>query len=161
MKSINPDIIITNAEGEYLVILQIKITQGLINSPTNQPHIFDALKATMVALNCPIGVLIINQDITILRDSFEQSNGDSISIANQATIKSLNIPEKDSYTTNYSLGAEFEDQVQKWFVQLQSESCPYEQQEEASKIFDPLTLSLIRGGEIRAGHPRLLDEVHA
>ena len=148
MNTIHPDIVVVNSDGEYLIIVEVKLHANPSHLAINQ------LKYLMASIGCSVGFVVAGEQIFLLRDSLEKSRGESITVVGEAKLPEHLLPSVDKqWRGNRHL--EFESRVQRWFEQLKQmsnlETLPSDLQE---LLGDPAIINLLRFGEIRAAGPR-------
>lgn len=149
MAAVQPDIVVISPDGEYLMIVEVKLNDIFAR---NQETI-DQLKYLMASTSCSVGLLICGERVVLLRDSFEQSNGESISIVGEAVLPdSLLPPADDQRQGNRYL--EFELRVQRWLEKLQLVSNVKDLPDDLERLLGEPIIGLLRLGEVRAARPR-------
>ena len=68
-----PDIIVTSQDGEYLMLVEVKLKHISIAKSA-----IEQLKHTMASIGCSVGFLVAGERVSLLRDSLEKYNGESI-----------------------------------------------------------------------------------
>jgi hypothetical protein len=113
MKTSHPDIIVTSPDGEYLMIVEVKL-----NDVREQgQYAMNQLKRYMIELGCSLGLLVAGERVIVLRDSFDDSQGSSIRVVGEARLPNYLLPPVDEqWRGNPYL--EFESQVQRWLEKL-------------------------------------------
>ncbi|EKV03174.1 hypothetical protein Lepto7375DRAFT_5456 [Leptolyngbya sp. PCC 7375] len=149
MSKAHPDIVVVSPDGEYLVIVEVKLNDHL-------PHRQDAieqLKSLMASMGCSVGLAVTGDHILLLRDSLEKSHGESIAVVGEAMLPDHLLPSADEqWQGNY--GLEFESRVQLWLETLKQASSLENLPSDLKQLFSEPTISLLRLGEIRAAGPR-------
>lgn len=146
---VQPDIVVTSPDGDYLIVVEVKLN----DTPDRDPNVIKQLTQLMAFLSCPVGLLVIGEHVVLLRDSLEQSNGESVAIVGEARLPdSLLPPINDQEKGNREL--EFELRVQRWLESLKNPSRAQELPSDLRKLFGEPILSLLQLGEVRAAGPR-------
>ena len=149
MKITHPDIIVMSPEGEYLMIVEVKLQDISIGSQ----YAIEQLKQTMASRGCSVGLLIAGERIILLRDSLEESNGKSIYIVGEAMLPTSLLPPADEQWQGKP-AIEFESRVQRWLEKLQLTSSIENLPNDLKKLLSEPIISLLRIGEVRAAVPR-------
>ena len=145
-----PDIIVVSPDGEYLMLVEIKMTSRSIDQASQA---ITQLKQYMLGLGCPNGLLIWGETIMLLQDSFEKSDGTSIQVISEAKLPgTLLLPQKSKSPTQ--AGWEFETRVQQWLEGLTLAANVQQLSEDLQHLFSEPILNLLRMGEIKSGGPR-------
>ncbi|MFM9160502.1 MAG: hypothetical protein ACKOPK_21960, partial [Dolichospermum sp.] len=103
----HPDIIVTSPDEEYLMIVEVKL--NYIN--IHRQSAMDRLKRSMIDFGCSVGLLVVGERVTVLRDSFDDSHGSSIYVVGEATLPHSFLPPADEQWQGNPY-FEFESQVQ-------------------------------------------------
>lgn len=149
MKAIQPDIVVTSPDGEYLIIVEVKLNDTVAH---NQKAI-KQLKYLMASMSCSVGLLIRGERIVLLRDSLKYSNGESISVVGEAILPDSFLPPADDrWKGNPYL--EFESRVQRWLEKLKLASNVKNLPNDLRRLLDEPVISLLRIGEVRSAGPR-------
>ncbi len=138
--SFEPDIIISTPDGRLMVIEAKVAIHDL-------PRTEEALKAYMVAMQYPFGLLITPEKGWVYRDSY--SSLSSASIQRVEEFDSVPIGAR----THLGTPLEFEAFVQRWIEDLAdfpNKSLPPQLKE----IVQGYVLPAISAGEVKAAHPR-------
>jgi hypothetical protein len=144
----HPDIVVVSPDGEYLVIVLIKLTSRSFDSV-----LIDCLKHFMLSLGCANGLLICGVTVTLLRDSLEQSDGSSIQVIGEAQLPETLLPSTQNQSPTQA-GWEFATKVQQWMEGLTLTTNVQKLPEDLQHLFSEPILNLLRIGEIRSGGPR-------
>ena len=157
MKTSHPDIIVTSPDGEYLMIVEVKLNDVNIHL-NNSNNIIDQLKGSMIGFGCSVGLLVAGKRVIVLRDSFDDSHGSSIHVVGEATLPhSLLPPADEQWKGNPYL--EFESQVQRWLEKLKLQTNVDSLPDDLRNLSGGRIINLLRFGEIRAGGPRAWSKV--
>ncbi|MBD1866818.1 type I restriction enzyme HsdR N-terminal domain-containing protein [Cyanobacteria bacterium FACHB-471] len=149
MTAVHPDIVVISPDGEYLMIVEVKLNDAF----TRHQEAIDQLKHLMASTSCSVGLLICGERVVLLRDSFEQSNGESISIVGEAVLPDSLLPPADhQWQGNRYL--EFESRVQQWLEKLKLVSSVKTLPNDLGRLLGEPIISLLRLGEVRAAGPR-------
>ncbi|MEO0349702.1 MAG: hypothetical protein AAF282_06595 [Cyanobacteria bacterium P01_A01_bin.15] len=149
MNTAHPDIVVVSPDGEYLVIVEVKLNDNL---PHRQGAI-KQLKSLMASMGCSVGLAVTGERILLLRDSLEKSHGESIAVVGEATLPENLLPANDEqWTGHYEL--EFESRIQQWLETVKQASSLDNLPSDLRQVFSEPTISLLRLGEIRAAGPR-------
>ena len=149
MKTSHPDIIVTSPDGEYLMIVEVKLN----DVSTHRNNIMDQLKGSMIGFGCSIGLLVAGERVIVLRDSFDDSQGSSIRVVGEARLPNYLLPAADEqWKGNPYL--EFESQVQRWLEKLKLQTSMESLPDDLRNLFGDWIINLLRLGEVRAGGPR-------
>lgn len=149
MKTVQPDIIVISPDGEYLMIVEVKLND---NGVKNQNAI-KQLKHLMASIGCSVGLVISDERVTLLRDSLEKLEGESISVVGEAKLPLSLLPPADEQWKG-KRGLEFESRVQRWLEKLQLTSSMESLPNDLRELLGEPIISLLRLGEIRAAGPR-------
>lgn len=150
MEISHPDIIVTSPDGEYLMIVEVKLN----NLGIHRQSAMDRLKRSMIDFGCSVGLLVAGDCVTVLRDSFDDSHGSSIYVVGEATLPhSLLPPPDEQWSGNLYLNRylEFESQVQRWLEKLKLQTNVESLPDDLKNLFGGRIINLLRIGEIRAG----------
>ena len=149
MKTSHPDIIVTSPDGEYLMIVEVKLN----DVTTHRNNIIDQLERSMIELGCSLGLLVTGERVILLRDSFDDSQGSSIRVVGEARLPNYLLPAGDEqWKGNPYL--EFESQVQRWLDKLKLQTSIDSLPDDLRNLFGGRIINLLRLGEVRAGGPR-------
>ncbi|MFG6105999.1 hypothetical protein U2F10_27375 [Leptothoe sp. EHU-05/26/07-4] len=149
MNTAHPDIVVVSPDGEYLIVVEVKLN----NSFTHRPSAIQQLKSLMVSMGCSVGLAVTGDHILLLRDSLEKSHGESIAVVSEAMLPEHLLPSaNEQWKGNY--GLEFESRVQQWLETLKQTSSLENLPSDLKQLFSEPTISLLRLGEIRAAGPR-------
>lgn len=149
MKTSQPDIIVISPDGEYLMIVEVKLNDIVVR----KPMAIEQLRQLMASRNCSLGILVSGECIVLLRDSLEQSNGASIRIVGEAKLPFSILPPADNQWEGKH-GLEFESRVQRWLEELKLPSSTKKLPDHLRELLDEQIISLLRLGEVRAAGPR-------
>ncbi|MFZ9738905.1 MAG: hypothetical protein ACO3EZ_12930 [Prochlorotrichaceae cyanobacterium] len=149
MQIAQPDIVVISPDGEYLMIVDVKLSDIVLHKRIA----IEQLKGLMLSRNCSIGVLVFGERIILLRDSLEQSNGASIHIVGEAKLPYSLLPPSD-YQWKGKDEIEFESQIQRWLEELKFSSSTEKLPDDLRKLFGEPIINLLRLGEVRAAGPR-------
>ncbi|MCG9891370.1 MAG: hypothetical protein MH252_09860 [Thermosynechococcaceae cyanobacterium MS004] len=149
MNTAHPDIVVVSPDGDYLIVVEVKINDSLAHRTSS----IEQLKRLMASVGCSVGLIVTGSRITLLRDSFEKSHGESIAVVSEARLPEHLLPTADEQWRGQH-GIEFESRVQRWLETLkQAPSLENLPSDLAGLLSEPV-ISLIRLGEIRAAGPR-------
>jgi hypothetical protein len=149
MKASHPDIIVTSPDGEYLMIVEVKLND--VNIYHNS--IIDQLKYSMIEFGCSLGLLVVGERVIVLQDSFDDSYGSSIRVVGEAKLPNYFLPPADGqWKGNPYL--EFESQVQRWLEKLKLQPSTDSLPDDLRALLSGRIINLLRLGEVRAGGPR-------
>jgi hypothetical protein len=146
MKIDQPDIIAIGPDGEYLMIVEVKLND-ISKSAIEQ------LKQIMASIGCSVGMVVSGERIILLRDSFEKSNGESINVVAQAHLPDSLLPSADEQWKGDKY-LEFESRVQKWLEQLKLPASTKNLPNDLKELLSEPIINLLRLGEVRAAGPR-------
>ena len=152
MKTSHPDIIVTSPDGEYLMIVEVKLN----DVSTHRNNIMDQLKGSMIGFGCSIGLLVAGERVIVLRDSFDDSQGSSIRVVGEARLPNYLLPPADEQWRGnpYLDYLEFESQVQRWLEKLKLQTNVDSLPDDLRNLLGGRIINLLRLGEVRAGGPR-------
>ncbi|WP_168645194.1 hypothetical protein [Dolichospermum sp. UHCC 0259] len=152
MKTSHPDIIVTSPDGEYLMIVEVKLNDINIHL-NNSNNIIDQLKGSMIGFGCSVGLLVAGERVIVLWDSLDDSQGSSIRVVGEARLPNYLLPPADKqWKGNPYL--EFESQVQRWLEKLKLQTSIDSLPDDLKNLFGGRIINLLRLGEVRAGGPR-------
>lgn len=143
-----PDILVAApGDSRVLLIVEAKL------QPARSGDLSSALKQYMLSMRVPTGLLVTRDSVSILRDTFEGESESSI--REVAEVPTRTIPELQPSLARAELsGAEFEDAVQSWLVQLRNRLV-HGYARGTDPIFAEHIMPALAAGEIRAGGPRM------
>ena len=149
MSTAHPDIVVVSPDGEYLIVVEVKLNDHL----PNRQDAIRQLKSLMVSMGCSVGLAITGDQILLLRDSLEKSEGESISVVGEALLpEHLLSSANEQWKGHYEL--EFEAQIQQWLETLKHTSSLENLPSDLRQLLREPTISLLRLGDIRAAGPR-------
>jgi hypothetical protein len=147
MKTSQADIIVTSQDGEYLIIVEVKLKNISVKNAIAQ------LKHTMASIGCSVGLVVAGDRVILLRDSLEKYNGESIHIVGEANLPdSLLPPADEQWKGNPQI--EFESRVQRWLEKLKLTASIENLPNDLRNLLGESIISLLRIGEVRAAGPR-------
>lgn len=149
MRTVQADIVVLSPDGEYLIIVEVKLN----NMVARKPIAIEQLRHLMASMNCSIGILVFGEQIVLLRDSLEQSNGASIDIVGEARLPYSLLPPADNQWEGKS-ELEFGSRVQRWLEELKLPANIQKLPDDLRELFGEPIISLLRLGEVRAASPR-------
>jgi Type I restriction enzyme R protein N terminus (HSDR_N) len=143
-----PDIVVTSQDGEYLMIVEVKLKEISINA-----RLIAQLKNTMASIGCSVGLVVAGERVILLRDSLEKYNGESIYVVGEAQLPdSLLPPADEQWKGNPAI--EFESRVQRWLEKLKLTASMDNFPSDLRNLLGESIIILLRIGEVRAGGPR-------
>ncbi|HLO87069.1 MAG TPA: hypothetical protein VK203_18985 [Nostocaceae cyanobacterium] len=149
MEISHPDIIVTSPDGEYLMIVEVKLN----NVSINHKNAINQLKSLMIEFGCSIGLLVARERVIVLQDSFDDSHGSSIHVVGEAKLPNYLLPPADEqWKGNPYL--EFESQVQRWLEKLKLQANVNRLPDDLKNLFGGRIINLLQIGEVRAAGPR-------
>ncbi len=89
MKTAQPDIVVISPDGKYLMIVEVKLKD------VEEQNAIQQLKRYMASIGCSVGLVVSGEHITLLRDSFEKSGGESIDVVGEARLPDSLLPPAD------------------------------------------------------------------
>jgi hypothetical protein len=144
IETVQPDIIVTSADGEYLMVVEVKLNEV-------GKQAYDQLRSQMASVDCAVGLLVSGDRIVLLRDSLERYNGDSISVIGEAKLpESLRNPVDGQRKEQL----EFELQVQRWLENIKLTASIKNLPNDLQQLFGESIINLLRLGEVRSAGPR-------
>lgn len=146
MKAAQPDIVVTSPDGEYLMIVEVKLNDRN-QSAVNQ------LRHLMASIGCSVGLAVSGERLVLLRDSLEKSNGGSIDVVGEARLPNSFLPPADEQWKGEP-DLEFESRVQRWLEKLKLTSSVENLPNDLRELLSEPVISLLRLGEVRAARPR-------
>lgn len=150
MKIIQPDIVVISPDGEYLMVVEVK----LLNTKSSYDQdLIDQLKYIMSSIGCSVGLLIFNENIILLRDSLEKLHGESINVIGEARLPNSLLPPPDELWKGKP-GLELESQVQRWLEELKSSSSIENLPKDLQELLGESIINILQLGEVRAASPR-------
>ena len=152
MNIVRPDIIVTDPEGEYLIVVEVKYGDRISDASA-----IEQLRRLMASMGCSIGLAVVggqsNSRIALLRDSFEKDNGESIDVVARATLPDSLLPPLEEKWRG-SREIELVSRVQSWLEKLKLSSNSEDLPKDLKEVLKEPVLNLLRIGEIRAGYLR-------
>jgi hypothetical protein len=149
MNTAHPDIVVVSPDGEYLIIVEVKLN----DSGSHRQNAIEQLKHLMASIGCSVGLVVTSENIFLLRDSLEKSHGESIDVVGEAKLPDYLLPSADEQWRGIR-GLEFESRVQQWLEELKQTSSLEALPKDLGKLLGEPIMSLLRLGEIRAAGPR-------
>ena len=149
MNTAHPDIVVVSPDGEYLIIVEVKLNDNL----SHRQGAIEQLKSLMASMSCSVGLAVTSDHILLLRDSLEKSYGESIAVVSEAMLPEHLSPSADEQWQEH-YGLEFESRVQQWLETLKQATSLENLPNDLRQLFSEPTISLLRLGEIRAAGPR-------
>ncbi len=149
MKTSQPDIIVTSPDGEYLIIVEVKLKDISISVK----NAIEQLKHTMASIGCSVGLVVAGDRVIFLRDSLEKYNGESIYVVGEAKLPHYLLPSADEQWKG-NPAIEFESQVQRWLEKLKLTASMENFPSDLRNLLSESIMSLLQIGEVRAGGPR-------
>ncbi|MEG4634405.1 type I restriction enzyme HsdR N-terminal domain-containing protein [Microcoleus sp. AR_TQ3_B6] len=143
-----PDIIVTSQDGEYLMIVEVKLKHISIAKSA-----IEQLKHTMAAIGCSVGLVVAGERVILLRDSLEKYNGESIYVVGEAQLPDSLLPPADEQWKG-NPASEFESRVQRWLEKLKLTASMDNFPNDLRNLLGEQIISLLRIGEVRAAGPR-------
>lgn len=151
MKTIQPDIVVISPDGEYLMIVEVKLN----GKSVRRQNAVDQLKYLMASIGCSVGLIVSGERVILLRDSLEKSHGESIDVVGEAGLPSSLLPPADEqFKGKPGLEFEFESRVQRWLENLKLTSSIENLPKDLRELIGQSIIGLLRLGEIRAAGPR-------
>ena len=149
MHTANPDIVIVSPDGEYLIVVEVKLNDNL---PYREEAVRQ-IKSLMASMDCSVGLAVLGEHILLLRDSLEKPHGESIEVVNEAALPEHLLPSSDEqWKGHYEV--EFESRIQHWLEMLKQSSSLENLPSDLRQLFSEPTIELLKIGEIRAAGPR-------
>lgn len=149
MSTAHPDIVVISPDGEYLMVVEVKLNDSL---PHRQGAI-EQLKSLMASMDCSVGLVVTGERIFLLRDSLEKSDGESIVVVSEARLPEHLLPPADEQWKGQR-GLEFESRVQRWLEELKQVRSLEALPSDLRELLRESMVSLLQLGEIRAAAPR-------
>jgi hypothetical protein len=144
IRTAQPDIIVTSADGEYLMVVEVKLNDV-------SKRAYDQLRSQMASVDCAVGLLVSGDRIVLMRDSLEKYNGDSISVIGEAKLPDSLLNPVDG---QWKEPIEFELQVQRWLENLKLTASVKNLPNDLQQLFGESIINLLRIGEVRSAGPR-------
>ncbi|MEM8810512.1 MAG: hypothetical protein AAGF01_31255 [Cyanobacteria bacterium P01_G01_bin.38] len=149
MKAVHPDIVVIDPDGEYLMLVEVQLS----NSSVRSKSAIDQLRHLMASIGCSVGLAVSGEHIFLLRDSLEKAYGESIDVVGEAKLPDALLPPADEQWRGVHT-LEFESRVQRWLENLKLTSNLENLPSDLRELFGEPIMSLLRLGEIRAAGPR-------
>lgn len=149
MKTAHPDIVVLSPEGDCLAVVLVDLS----DSPLERQRVIKQMKYLMSSIGCSIGLCVLGEHILLLRDSLEQSHGESIDVICQARLPDYLLPSADEQASG-ARSLQFEARFQRWLEQLKRAPSMETLPSDLRDLFKEPMISLLRLGEIRAAGPR-------
>jgi len=150
MKTAQPDIVVMSPDGDYLMVVEVKLNDHQMMGNQNA---VTQLKQLMASIGCSVGLVISGEQVILLRDSLEKSDGTSINVVGEAQLPDSLLPPADE-RWNGNRGLVFESRVQQWLEKLKLASNIKNLPNDLRELFGEPILSLLQLGEVRAAGPR-------
>ncbi len=144
-----PDIIVASPDGEYLMIVEVKLN----DVGARIQNVIERLKNLMASIGCSVGLIVCGERVVLLRDSLEKSHGESIKVVGEAKLPSSLLPPAEGQWQGEPY-FEFESRVQQWLEKLKVSSNAENLPNDLKQLFGESITSLLQLGEIRAARPR-------
>ena len=148
IKTSQPDIVVTSQDGEYLMIVEVKLKDISINA-----RLIAQLKNDMASIGCSVGLVVAGERVILLRDSLEKYNGESIDVVGEAKLPNSLLPSADEQWKGQP-AVEFESRVQRWLEKLKLTANMENFPNDLKNLLGEPIISLLRIGEVRAAGPR-------
>lgn len=145
----NVDIIVTTPDNELLMVVEVK-SYSLTDSQMDQA--IAQLKQYMLSTACMMGLLVAAERLILLKDSFEQFDGSSITILGEARLPASLLPASEKLWGHPSL--DFEARVQAWLESLQNPLATEALPDDLQDVFNPFVLNILQSGDVRSAGPR-------
>ena len=146
-----PDIIVVSPDGEYLMIVEVKLNDVGVHIQ----NLIEQIKHLMASIGCSVGLLICGERVILLRDSLEKSHGESIKVVGEAKLPSSLLPTADErWQREPYFEFEFASRVQQWLEKLKLASNTDNLPNDLKQLFGESITNLLQLGEIRAASPR-------
>ncbi|MEM9905794.1 MAG: hypothetical protein AAF921_12300 [Cyanobacteria bacterium P01_D01_bin.44] len=149
MKAAHPDIVVIGPDGEYLMLVEVKLS----NSNVRSKSVIDQLRHLMASIGCSVGLVVSGEHIFLLRDSLEKAYGESIDVVGEAKLPDSLLPPADEQWRGLH-ALEFESRVQRWLENLKLASNLENLPSDLRELFGEPIMGLLRLGEVRAAGPR-------
>lgn len=145
MQTLQPDIFVKSPDGEYLMLVEVKLkdTRQAIR------YGIESLKRAMASFDCSVGLIVAGESVILLRDSLEEYDGASIYIVGEAKLPTLLLPPADAQWQGET-GLEFESQVQNWLENLKMQTNVDKLPNDLRNLLGEPIINLLRWGEVRA-----------
>jgi len=145
MQTIQPDIFVKSPDGEYLMLVEVKLkdTRQAIR------YAIESLKRAMASFDCSVGLIVAGESVILLRDSLEEYDGASIYIVGEAKLPTSLLPPADAQCQGET-GLEFESQVQNWLENLKIQTNVDKLPSDLRNLLGEPIINLLRWGEVRA-----------
>ncbi|MDS3859952.1 hypothetical protein RIF25_03930 [Thermosynechococcaceae cyanobacterium BACA0444] len=150
MNTAHPDIIVVSPDGEYLIVVKVKLTNG---NHLQDVDALEQLKSVMASFGCSNGLLVTGNFIFILRDSFEKSHGESIYLVGKAKLPEFLLPSVGEQWQQ-ERAMEFELRVQQWLEHLKQPSSLQMLPKDLRTLLEGHIINRLRFGDIRAARLR-------
>lgn len=149
MKASQPDIVVISPDGEYLMLVEVKLND---KSFGNQDAV-NQLRHLMASIGCSVGLVVSGEHVILLRDSLEKSHGESIHVVGEARLPNSLLPPADEQWKG-KRGLEFESRVQRWLEKLKLTADIESMPQDLKELLGEPIISILRLGEVRAAGPR-------
>jgi hypothetical protein len=149
MNTAHPDIVVVSPDGDYLIVVEVKLNDGF----TRSQNTIEQLKRLMDSIGCSVGLAVTGERIFLLRDSLEKLHGESINVVGEAKLPDYLLPPADEQWRG-KRDLEFESRVQLWLEKLKQTPSIETLPSDLRELLGEPTLDLLRLGEIRAAGPR-------
>jgi len=141
----DPDIIVTGeAWPRTRMVVETKLEKRHLPEVTSQ------LKRYMAAMSCPLGLLVLPDQVWIFRERYTGDDDGSIEQLGPYSLAGVFPP----MAPGPDAGVKFEDLVQNWITDLIAAERPTGGPSELVKAIEEHVLPMVVGGDVAAAHPR-------
>jgi hypothetical protein len=150
MLTLQPDIFVKSPDGEYLMLVEVKLK----DTRDSVRLAIDSLKRAMASFDCSVGLIVAGERVILLRDTLEEYNGASIYTVGEANLPTSLLPPADGQWQDGG-AVEFESQVQNWLENLKLRSNVDKLPSDLKTLLSGTVINFLQWGEVRAAGFRL------
>jgi hypothetical protein len=142
-----PDIIVTDPEGDLSLVVETKLKLDDVDAAERQ------LARYMFGMRSPVGLLVTPERVRLYRDTYRERGESAVErIAAFGTPTSLGATALGGDSADQAM--RFEQAVQGWMERLATGAGLDDLPSDARQSLADHVLPALRLGEVRAGHPR-------
>lgn len=146
--SFEPDILVADAQGALTLVVETKL------APPSVADLERQLTRYMFGMRCPVGMLITPELVRVYRDTYRERSEGGIERIAEFVAPAWLVGRVPPSPDKADQAARFEQAVQSWIEALGQGAGLDELAIDAQRALEDHVLPLVRGGQVRAGHPR-------